>query len=92
MRGMMNRRIFLGFLGGAAVSAVTTEAIPLARIWSFPSKIRIASIQEIRGYVALRDSSGWRSVAYRNDDELKYLRAYPWVVVLRERKIPKWVA
>lgn len=34
----MNRRGFLAMLGGVALS----EAIPLGRVWSFPSKIVIA--------------------------------------------------
>lgn len=37
----MNRRGFLGMLGAAVAGIALKEAIPLGRVWSFPSKIVI---------------------------------------------------
>lgn len=50
----MNRRGFLGLLGAAVAGIALQEAIPLGRVWSFPSKIVIPdysqSIRFIRAY------------------------------------------
>lgn len=47
----MDRRRFLGLLGGATAVAVggvvLDQAIPLGRVWSFPSEITVASPNQI---------------------------------------------
>lgn len=48
----MDRRGFLKLFAGAAVAAVAAEAIPFNRVWSFPSQIRIATLEEVPLYGA----------------------------------------
>jgi hypothetical protein len=38
----MNRRSFLGLLGGTVAGLALEQAVPLGRVWSFPSKIIIS--------------------------------------------------
>jgi len=43
----MNRRNFLRILGGTALAVAIEEAIPLNRVWSFPSKIVVPTYDEL---------------------------------------------
>ena len=44
----MNRRNFLGLFAASVAGVALKEAIPLNRVWSFPSKIVIASPTTVR--------------------------------------------
>lgn len=44
----MNRRGFLGLLGGALAAGALKEVIPFNRVWSFPSKIVVAQPIEMK--------------------------------------------
>ena len=43
----MNRRGFLKALSGVIGGIAVAEAVPLGRVWSFPSQIKIANSFEI---------------------------------------------
>ncbi len=43
----LNRRGFLGLLGGAGVGIALEQAIPFGRVWSFPTKIKPIAYDQV---------------------------------------------